>query len=107
MSYDVTPEDVDAALAKASTDKLIAIVDRAGPIPPNEWRYLTAEQRRALRAQNLLARRQRAAARTAHDDAAAAEQRAVELRQQREAQAAAEREPFLEKKREEYRQRGW
>jgi hypothetical protein len=99
MSYDVTTEDVDATLAKTSTDELSAIVDRAGPIPPHAWRYLTAEQRRALRAQNLLARRQQAAVRTARDSAAAAEQRAAELRQQREAQAAAELEPLVEKKR--------
>ena len=98
-SYDVTPEDVDATLVKASTDKLIAIVNRAEPIPLNEWRYLTAEQRRALRASNLLARRQRAEAKMAQTNAAAAEQQAAERRQQREAQAAAELEPLVEKKR--------
>jgi hypothetical protein len=107
----VTAADVDAALAKCSTDELARIVETAGPVPMVEWRQLSAEQRRALRASNMLAARtaaaQRAAAKTAHDRANAAEQQAVERRQQHEAQAAAEREPFLEKKREEYRQRGW
>jgi hypothetical protein len=106
-----TAADVDATLAKCSTDELARIVETAGPVPMAEWRQLNAEQRRALRASNMLAGRaaaaQRAAVKTAHDRAAAAEQRAVELRQQREAQAAAEREPLLEKKREEYRRRGW
>ena len=80
-----TAADVDATLAKCATEELRRIVDVAGPLPMVAWRYLTADQRRALRDQNLLARRQ-AAAQQAHDTwAAQIEHQAVVARQQRAA----------------------
>ena len=101
-----TAADVDATLAKCATEELRRIVDVAGPLPMVAWRYLTADQRRALRAQNLLVSRE-TAAQQAHDTRAAQiERQAVAARQQRAAQTAAENAPLLQKKRDEY-SRGW
>lgn len=102
----ITAEDVDATLAKCSTEELWRIVDAAGPVPMTEWRQLTADQRRALRAQNLLNRRGRAAEQQASGQASQAEQQAAAARQLREARAERDLEPYIERKRQDYH-RGW
>lgn len=102
MNTQATPVDIDAMLAKASTEDLVRIVERAGALPLIDWRQMTAEQRRAMRAQNLLARRQQAAQRAQGDSAEQAERQAVAARQLRELKAARELDPYIERKRREY-----
>jgi len=96
-----TVADIDATLVKCSTEELRRIVAAAGPVPMMELRYMTADQRRALRAQNLLARRQASAQKEHNTLAAQLERQAVVARQQREEQARADLAPIVEKKRRE------
>ena len=96
-----TAQDVDTTLATLTDDTLLAIIDQAGTLPAAEWRLLRPDQRRALRAANLLAQRARTREQKLGAHAAKLEQRAVAARQQREAQAAADLAPILERKRNE------
>jgi len=100
-----TVADVDATLATYATEELISIAQSVA-VPQLAWRYLTAEQQRALRAQNTLARRGAADGDLTQSRAAQAIAKAVDQRMAREAALAAELEPFLEKKRAE-NARGW
>jgi hypothetical protein len=104
-----TPQDVDTTLASLSDDDLLALVDAAGQLPVVEWWRLTAQQRRAMRAQNMLARRMATAEKRAADAATRAankvERDLLTRMQQRAEQQRQENEPFLEKKRQELRYR--
>jgi hypothetical protein len=64
-----TPEEIDSTLASLSDDDLMALVDAQGQVPRVEWVRMTAQERRAMRARNLLARRAVAAEKRAADAA--------------------------------------
>lgn len=100
-----TPQAIDTTLASLDNDALIAIVDAAGRLPMAPWERMTAAQRQALRASNLLTKRAVAAERQA---AAQQRQAASQIEAKLQAQLAghAERErrenqELLEKKRKE------
>ncbi len=108
--YIPTPEDIDASLRSLSDDDLIAIVQSVDRIPMAEWWRLTAQERRAMRASNMLAGRaavtERRMADAARDAANATERNLIARRQQAEQRRREENAAFLEKKRTEYH-RGW
>lgn len=110
MSFEVpTPQAIDSILAHLDNGQLIAIVDAAGRLPMVEWARMSAQQRQALRAQNMLAGRAAAAERQQQDQAARAA-RQVEYRLQAQLAGRAERErrerePLLERKRRELQYR--
>ena len=102
MRTPVTPEDIDRTLATLDNAALIRIAEQVGPIPPRALGDLTPDQRWALHATNELRRRARIAEQAQGQRTAQLERQAVARRQRQEAQAAAELEPLLERKRQEY-----
>jgi hypothetical protein len=104
-------EDVDASLVSLSDDHLLAMVDAAGRLPMVEWARMTAQQRRAMRASNLLTKRAVAAEKRTADAATRAANKAerdliARVQQRAEQRRQEEIEPLMERNRQEAQYRG-
>src|SRR5262249_16931230 len=90
-----TPADIRAALIAYSSEDLERFA--AVPVAMLDWGQLSAEQRRALAAADVLAERRRKAQREGDRAAQAFERTAVAARTAREEQARSELQPLADR----------